>query len=105
MGINGFYSIEIVSILPTWVFLSIQKIKNIHIQKYICILICTITLVVTMIKLNTRDRGWFAKYKEKIYDIKFYKPPFDVKKVKKQLSLIPGNANVAATDRLVSHLS
>lgn len=104
-GIDGFYSIEVVSVLSVFLFMSLQIFKKPKVQIILGIVITVLTLSITMVKMNSREISWFDKSKEKIYDPKFYEPPFDVKKVSLNLEIIPKNAKVTAMSSVLPHLS
>jgi uncharacterized membrane protein len=107
-GIATYYSIEVVTLLPLSVFMTISSIKSELIQKRLVVAVCLATIGMTIHKLDASNRQipWtMASDKEKIYDKRFYTPPFDVKKVNSLLSMIPPNAKVSASDHILAHLA
>ncbi len=104
-GINTFYSIEIVSILPLMTYLLIGRMHK-PIWKYIIALVILLsTLITTVIVMQFRVSKWYKKDKENILSAQFYKSPYNILEVNKALALIPKQASVSATVTLVPHLS
>jgi uncharacterized membrane protein len=104
---DTYYSIEFVSILPLVVFLIINDIKNKAVQNGLVTLVCISSLLVTVYKLSKHDYSsiyWYDK-KHAFYKSSFYKSDFNLKKVYKDLKLIPNNAIVSATGTIVPHLA
>ncbi|MFC2096173.1 DUF2079 domain-containing protein [Bacteroidota bacterium] len=107
-GINIFYSIEIVTLLPFVTFLIISdlgKIKKYNLTILFAIIILTSTFVTTIVKMNTRKSKWYDKSKEKFYDPKFYKSKYDLKKVYWYLENIRPETSVCASGKIVPHLA
>lgn len=105
-GINVFYSIEVVSILPLSVYLVLSDLsKKIKFSFWLGLIIIVSTMLVTVVKMNTRKAALYVKEKEKIYDPLFYKKPFDVRKINNYLKVIPPVAKVCATQNLVPHMA
>lgn len=107
-GISTYYSIEIVTLLPLSVFLVLSEIKSRYFRYGLAAAVCIITIYVTLYKLNPANCRveWGANpAKERIYDKDFFKAPFDIKKVNKLLALIPPDAKVSSSDRILPHIS
>ena len=107
-GINIFYSIEIVSILPFVAYLIIadlRKIKWIRFSNYLAIILLVSTFMTTIVKMNSRKSKWYDKSKEKIYDSRFYKSKYDLKKVYHYLDTINPELKVCASEKVVPHLA
>ncbi len=107
-GIATYYSIEVVTLLPLSVFLAISAIKSEWLQNRLIIIVCAATVVMTIHKLdasNCRIPWTMTPAKEKFYDKRFYKPPFNVRKVNAILANIPSDAKVSASDHILAHLA
>jgi uncharacterized membrane protein len=107
-GIATYYSIEIVTLLPLTVFLVLSSIKQKLLQNGLIIIVCISALAMTIYKLdqqNCRIPWTSFPAKENLFDKRFYKPPFEIKKVNHLLSLIPPNAKVSASNMLLPHLA
>ena len=107
-GISTYYSIEIVTLLPLSVFLVLSEIKSRYFRYGLAAAVCIITIYVTLYKLNPANCRveWGANpAKERIYDKDFFKAPFDIKKVNKLLAIIPPDAKVSSSDRILPHIS
>jgi uncharacterized membrane protein len=107
-GIATYYSIEVVTLLPLSVFLVLSAIKERLLQNGLIIVICIVTFTMTIYKLDQRNCRipWTSfPAKENLFDKRFYKPPFDVKKVNHLLSFIPPDAKVSASNMLLPHLA
>ncbi len=107
-GINIFYSIEVVSILPFVTYLIIGKLgkfKNINLVTTFALIVLASTFMTTIVKMNTRKSKWYDKTKEKFYDPKFYKPYLDHKKVYSYIKDIDPETKVCASEKIVPHLA
>ncbi len=107
-GIATYYSIEVVTLLPLSVFLVLSSIKSKLYQNGLIIAVCIATISMTIHKLDASNCviPWtMTPAKEKFYDKRFYKPPFNVRKVNALLSIIPPDAKVSASDHILAHLS
>lgn len=107
-GISTYYSIEVVSLLPLSVFLVLSSIKRKWLQNGLIVAVCIATFSTTIYKLDRNHCviPWTTNpAKEKVYDIRFWTTPYNVKKVNKLLSLIPPKAKVSACDHIYSHLT
>ncbi len=107
-GIGTYYSIEVVTLLPLSVFLALSSLKSEKLKKILSVLVCISTLSMTLYKLERQNNKvpWlFDSAKVKIYDKEFFKASFDVKEVNKLLKLIPENASLSASNKLLPHLA
>ncbi|MFC2104679.1 DUF2079 domain-containing protein [Bacteroidota bacterium] len=107
-GINIFYSIEVVSILPFVTFLIINdlgKIKKNNLTTLFAVIVLTSTIVTTIVKMDTRKSKWYDKSKEKFYDPKFYQLKYDLKKVYSYLKDLKPEINMCASGKIVPHLA
>lgn len=107
-GISNYYSIEVVTLLPLSVFLTLASMKSKYIQNGLTVVICVATLGMTIYKLDQSNViiPWTLNpSKEKIYSKSFFRAQFNIKKVNKLIKQIPKKARVSASDHLFSHLS
>lgn len=107
-GISNYYSIEVVTLLPLSVFLTLASLKSKLVQNGLAIVTCIATLTMTIYKLNIAniEISWTLNpSKEIVYSKGFFEAPFDIKKVNKILNQIPHDAKVSASDHLFSHLA
>jgi uncharacterized membrane protein len=106
-SIETYYSIELVTLLPVAVFLTISEIKQKKWQYRLAVIICILTITITGVKLNPSNReiGWGGTGKENIFDQKFFKSKIDLKKTYQYLKLIPPGARVSASQSIVPHLA
>jgi hypothetical protein len=107
-GISTYYSIEVVTILPLSVFLTLASLKSKMVQNGLAIITCITTLAMTIHKLdrvNVVIPWTLNPSKEKIYYKGFFQSQMDIKKVNKIIKQIPKNARVSASDHLLSHLA
>lgn len=107
-GIATYYSIEVVTLLPLSVFMTLSSLKSKKIQKTLTILLCFATLGITIHKLDRVNNivPWILNpSKVKIYDKDFFKAPFDIKKVNRILKSIPADAKVSASNVISPHLA
>ncbi|MBI5218442.1 MAG: DUF2079 domain-containing protein [Bacteroidia bacterium] len=106
-GIEWYYSIEVVTILPLTVFIILSEIKSSKLKYVLAAAVCILALKVTINKTNPENRkmAWWGTVKENIFDKNFFKSEFDVKKAHDYLKLIPADAKVSATERIIPQLS
>jgi uncharacterized membrane protein len=107
-GIASYYSIEVVTLLPLSVFLVLSTIKQKMLQNSLIVAVCIAAFSMTLHKLdvqNCRVPWSMNPPKEKFYDMRFYKRPFNIAKVNKLLSLIPPEAKVSASNMFLPHLA
>lgn len=107
-GIASYYSVEVVTLLPLSVFLTLSSLKTKSIQNTFTILVCVATLSITIHKLNRVNNKvpWtLIPSKVKIYDKNFFKAPFNIKKVNRLLKSIPPDEKVSASNVIAPHLA
>ena len=107
-GISTYYSIEVVTLLPLSVFLTISSFKRKTIQNKLIVIVLTFTISMTLYKLepNNVEIPWTMNpKKEKFYAKEFYQPAFSVQKTNTLLKRIPPHASVSASDNLFPHLA
>lgn len=107
-GISTYYSIEVVTLLPLSVFLTLASLKSKIIQNILSVLTCLVTFSMTIYKLNPNnvEIPWTLNpTKEKIYKKEFFQSPFNARKVNQIIKKIPEDAKVSASDHLFSHLA
>jgi uncharacterized membrane protein len=105
-GIMGFYTIEVVSILSLAVFMATIWIKNNYVKYALYTAVCISTLAVTSKKMDDRTSKWYDPGKENLKSAAYYNSINDVRKIRKQIQeVVPADANVAAMQDIVPHLS
>lgn len=107
-GISTYYSIEVVTLLPLSVFLTLSSLKSKKLQNILTIIICVATLSMTIHKLdavNVEIPWTLNPPKEKVYYRGFYQSAFNLKETHKLIKTIPPKAKVSASDHLLSHLA
>ncbi len=107
-GIATYYSIEVVTLLPLSVFLTLAAIKHRKVQNVFVILVCLATIATTVYKLKQQNNKipWTLNpSKVKVYDKHFFEAPFNIKKVNQLLNQIPSDAKLSASNQLVPHLA
>ncbi|MFV0593496.1 MAG: DUF2079 domain-containing protein [Draconibacterium sp.] len=107
-GISTYYSIEVVTLLPVSVFLTLSSLKSKKLQNILTIVVCISTLSMTVHKLDRSNVviPWTLNpSKEKLYYKGFYTSDYDLRKTHKLLKSIPKDAKVSASDHLYSHLA
>jgi len=106
-GIDTYYSIEVVTLLPIAVFLTIHRIQHAKLRKWLPVGIILLAAIVTIHKSDKNNRvlKWYSSDKYKFYDPKMYKSGFDAPAVHRLLGLIPSGASVSASDHLAPHFS
>ena len=107
-SIESYYSIEIVSLLPITVFLTINELKlDFKYKRLLSILLVLSASAITIYKFDIKHRTikWYGIEKNKFYDTRMYSSPFNVNKIYNYLNDIPSNAAVSASGQIVPHLA
>ena len=106
-GIELYYSIEFVSIMPIAVYLVLSSLRDRLLQKVLAVLVCTVTLAVTIYEFNTRHHiiQWWDNSKYAFYAPGMYKADFNAPLIHHYLGKIPVHAKVSASCKLLPHLA
>ncbi len=108
-GIESYYSVEIVSVLPILVFLAIGSYSNEKAKTFIAAMVCAATLWMTVFKLTRPPEDHIALLgdtnKTNFLSREFYKSSYNVDEVYRTMKLVPDTAIVSASGRLASHLA
>ena len=107
-SIESYYSIEIVSLLPVLVFLTLNEMNWKKIATGLGVMACVGAVVMTLYKVENKNRvmiGWYDNVKYKFYDSRMYDSEYDHKQIYKYLDKIPSDAKVCASLHLTPHLS
>lgn len=107
-GILTYYSIEVVTLLPVSVFLTISSLKSTRFKKILTVTICISALAMTIYKMvpsNQVEKGRVREEKIKFYSKKFYQSQYHLKDAHRLLKTIPPTARVSASEQLFPHLS
>lgn len=106
-GIDTYYSIEIVSLLPIAVFLTISQIPKPALRKWLPPVVLLLAVITTIHKSDKNNRvlKWYSSDKYKFYDSRMYKSGFETARVHQMLNLVPAAASVSASDHLAPHFA
>ncbi len=107
-GIESYYSIEIVTLIPILVFFVLSEIKYRKVSVVLGGLACIGALSMTLYKVENENRsliGWYTNTKYKFYSSEMYRSKYDHKKIYRELERIPDDAKVSASLHLTSHLA
>ncbi len=107
-GILTYYSIEVVTLLPLSVFLTLASVKPKKWQNGLTILVCLAALSTTIYKMDRGNRVVPEKFrpeKEKFFYKGFYKTNYNLKETHRILNQIPKDAKVSASEDFFTHLS
>jgi hypothetical protein len=106
-SIEGYYCIELVTMLPIAVFIILAAIENKKLRYSLAALVCIVSLNVTIYKMAPRHRSitWVNTLKENIANKSFFHPDFNAGKIHRALEGIPASAKVSASEHLLPHLA
>ncbi|HOZ86480.1 MAG TPA: DUF2079 domain-containing protein [Bacteroidia bacterium] len=108
-GIESYYSVEVISILPVLVFLIIAGLKNEKLKLVLASLVCVSTLFMTLTKLTRPSEDHIALLgdvqKTNILSADFFHSYYDVDEIYETMRLVPDSAIVSASGKLSSHLA
>ena len=107
-GIMTYYSIEVVTLLPVSVFLTISSLKSSSFKKILVVTICIATFAMTIYKMvptNRVEPNNSREEKIKFYSHRFYQSQYNLKDAHRILNTIPSTARVSASEQLFPHLS
>ena len=102
-SIETYYSIEFVSLMPVFVFLIISEINNTRARSFLVVFVCLLTTTLTVYRLFVPSPHSIVgeTHKNNFLDPTFYKTEHDIKGLNKALALIPKDAAVCASCRLL----
>ena len=106
---ESYYSVEFASTLPLMLFLIIAGLKKDDTKLPVAILVCCLTMIMTCKEIyrpaefHRARLGSPAKYD--LLNKDFYLIDPNVKEIHQALKLIPGNAKVSASSKLLPHLA
>lgn len=106
-GIWSYYSIEIVSILPLFVFVVIKDLKGRYVQKFLPLIVCVLAIIVTVNKMNSSNTqlSWDNSTKFNFYNQAMYSTELDIDQMNETVKMIPDTARVLATNSFCPHLA
>lgn len=106
---ESFYSIEVVSILPVFVFMVIADFKKSKVRLTFSIIMCYLAGTMCLKKLTLPDENHRAllgdSKKYNFLSQNFYSSEFNISEVNNAIAMIPDDASVSASGRLSTHLS
>jgi uncharacterized membrane protein len=103
-GINYHYSIEFAPVLA--IALSDLKpgVRSLRLRKFIIIISCFLAIGTTVTTLEKRKSRWYNSENSRFYTKAHFKCRYNLKEVKRGLSLIKMNSRVSASSELAPHL-
>ena len=104
-SLSGYSSIEIVSILTLAIFFVIAKMKNKKTKQILSISITSLCIIATIHAYGNRHTQWHESRKENILSSRMYSSHLNVKPIYEALEMIPPDAAVSATNKVVPHLA
>lgn len=106
-GIDTYYSIEVVSILPIMVFSILTEFKSPPLKKILAFTICLLSLGVTTYRLFTPTANPILAPDKKSNFLSpgFYAADCDVSALNAALQKIPADAAVCASGKILPHLA
>lgn len=107
-GIESYYAIEVVTLLPLSVFLALASLKSRKLKIGLTIAVCAATISMTGYKLDKSNRlihYLVRSDKEKFYCKEFYHTNYNLSDTRKLLKLIPSQAKISASEYLLPHLA
>jgi uncharacterized membrane protein len=105
-GIETYYSIEVVTILPITIFVIVHEFKNKVLRYYISLIICILTISVTIVKFMPEHRKYGCDIeKEFVFINKSFQSDLNIKEIHGYLKLIPEKAKVSASTFFLPHLA
>lgn len=106
-GIESYYGIEFVSLLPILIFFVLGSMERKKVGYFLGSVACIMAISFTVYKLKPENKEipWMGAGKTNILESAFYKSDIPVKKINDLLNQIPANAKVSATGNIVPHLA
>lgn len=106
-SIEGYYSIEFVSIMPLFIFWILSDYKRVNTAQILAISVVLLATIVTVWKIETMPHNALVGQSNK-YNFTtagFYKADVNRYEIKLVMSAIPDTASVCASGRLMAHLA
>lgn len=106
-GIDTYYSIEVVSILPIMVFSILTEFKSNRLKKVLAFTVCFLSLGVTTYRLFTPTVNPILApdKKSNFLSAGFYSPDCDLSALNEVIQTIPADAAVCASGKILPHLA
>lgn len=104
-GHQTYYSIEIVSLLPIFVFSIFSEFKKQKTKNISALVLVLLTLTVTSHLVNKANPVLYGNAKFNFLSKNFYTSDYSAVKIRSLISEIPDEAAVCASSRIVSHLA
>jgi len=106
-SINSYYSIQVVTLLPISVFMTLACFKGKITRRITGGVICCLALIVTINKMPeaARKMDTGLTIKENIFDSGFFKSKLEVRQVNTYLNQIPSDAKVSSSASILTHVS
>ncbi len=106
-GIESYYGIEFVSLLPILVFFVLGSMERKKVGYFLGAVACIMSISFTVYKLDpvNREIPWMGAGKTNVLESAFYTSDLPIGKINDLLDKIPSNANVSATGNIVPHLA
>lgn len=104
-GYEMYYSIEVVSLLPIFVFSIFSEFRRNRSKFLTAIAVCCASASITYYSLNNAVNSGLGNIKINFLNRNFYNSDLDVKEIHNLMSLIPEKARVCATGDLVPQLA
>lgn len=106
-GVQLYYSIEFVTILPIAVFLILSEFKNKRLKYGLTVLVCILSLTMTLGNIFGRNtiKDWWGDRKYAFYKGTMYHADFEANNVYRHLSIVPQDAKISCTNLILPHLA
>lgn len=104
-GYEMYYSIEVASLLPIFVFSILGDLKWPRLRVILASMLCVSTLLITTYAIRISFNNGLGNYKYNVFSSDFYKVPPGVLETHGLLKMIPDKAAVCASGDLIPHLA
>ena len=104
-GYEMYYSIEVASLLPIFVFSILGDIKWDWLKYSLGLIVCTMSAIATYYAISISFNNGLGNYKYNVFSESFYKAPDFCKGAHTILGMIPEAASVSASGDFVPHLA
>src|SRR5690606_37519564 len=103
-NVESYQGIEIASILPAFVFLTLNDIKTEIIRKVAATFVCIMTLEVTLHYMYRTHESYYGANRSNVFSPDLYTMTEDVRIIRKIVEGFPDTASICTSTHITPHL-
>ncbi|MBL7933803.1 MAG: DUF2079 domain-containing protein [Bacteroidia bacterium] len=104
-NVESYQGTEIASILPCFVFLTLNEIKPETIRRVLTTFVCIMTLEVTLYYMYRTHETYYGVNRSNVFSEDLYKMSDDVRIIRKIVETFPDDASICTSGHITPHLA